>query len=606
MKRLVLFGLIFFDVLIANAGSISVNLDVTATAMYESMATTYHDGGSSECRPGQAGGRAETFEPKQTVVSSTSGNGSFGVSGVATYTMSGQIYDTGSYTPRVLNIRFDLDNGLENDVYGRRRAIIKFEDVLNPSETADIRFHCGHNTQSAVFSRGLAKGSMVLRYKVPDGVWFLKSKIRQTQHLASLDLRFNGALHTFSVAEGHLLTVKPGSILEIVVELGTLAPTGGLEGSIEWDVQPVIESKIPDKSYSVLGRGGIGLKSWPDKILESSAATAVDTFKILGAPMSEGERVIAVVARIAASKQIREQIIRDNRTDGVALMIDQDLGEIARKHGSFGSMKSNLFWEIKAAASIANYLLAFDVASQAVNFCQSVSVETVDKGRTVDVKAVKLIWYYLNGVMNRIRYYNFENYRAIFGEIKRLQTAGYSYGQVMRDEARRKGLLKAYKILTEMDLSKMPFTSAHNDVLFISRKLGSLGPSEQTMQSILSGLKDLSVREKPFVSDTMQRFLKFRDDNNEKIEISDLIERLNQMIDRQKEISFELESKIRVLSFDTASSAGATGLVDKLVTKNMSMMTDVLRETEFEAVRGALMQYQNSELLFEKAKICAP
>jgi hypothetical protein len=590
---------------LAHAQEASVRVQITPTVEYDSRQTTFHDGGSMRCHPEWSGGRSEPFEPLRQKAESSE-NFELLQSDVRTISLSGNVYGKGHYDLRRLRFQTDIQQPI--DPYAARYFRLNISDWTFDTIDGDDSFDCGHTRYSALFARSILNGEISFAYKMPKGVWVVKVRQDSSDHLSLV--KEDAVIGALRVGRGLkpneiLVWAKPGSTLEFKYRFHDFAPGKSVKGDARLGIQPLIESTLPDQMYSGIGKM-ISIQDAPEALAASAKLNTKNdaVFLALNAPMTNEEKLLALLSRIVASKTVREQMIKANRTEALNDFISRDLASFV-----YGAEAEALSADIKAMASFAAYALSVDLLRDTAPYCSMTDVETPVAGRTISVRGVKLAWYYLSQAYARIKYYNFENYRAIFSEIAAYERTGLTYSEVMRDPTKRSNLQRAYKALTAMDLSKMPFSAALTDVQFILKKFKTVASSETDMNRILADLTSLAKEERPFVRATMDRFMQFNESNQEKVVIADLIQKLDSIVARQDRVQSDLKDRVRFLSFDESSVSELASFLSQLITRNIEILQTPLSikdvvQVDFDKLREAFITENNVDPLISTVQEC--
>lgn len=242
---------------------------------------------------------------------------------------------------------------------------------------------------------------------------------------------------------------------------------------------------------------------------------------------------------------------------------------------------------LKVASAMAAFQIARAVLIDMSAYCQDVEVYMPFTGERQQVLGLKAASFWLSRSMNYIKTYSYEPAEVFLQELQQLQEGGLTPAKIAKDPKLRTKVQNGYKIvLQSMALDGGPFNRAYVDFNKMAqsfKNIQSLGPDQE---KVLTELKSANKAEEEFIAYFSSVMNQLRPTNTQPINYVDAFTKIQEMKQRQSEITVLLKSSIRVLSLDASNEPGQimNQIID-LVTNQVNVFKNPVNVLYFDSLR---------------------
>lgn len=360
------------------------------------------------------------------------------------------------------------------------------------------------------------------------------------------------------------------------------------DGSFSIDFIPVGKGELTERQIN-------DLKSQMSVILNgpSSVSSQLNPNNIFGAFT---DTAISFINNPQGTKTIAAGL----STKEIYLLID-DLRKVAHS-----SDLSAGVWDARAAASILSFELSLLLLNDLGPYCSTMEVHLPYTDKTVNTLGLRMAHLYLARALSRVENYRFSQYREFLDQMSRYQNAGLSYSAVRTDPAKMQQMRDAYNILKAVAGDGItPFGAALTEVKFVLSKFKSIGAGQATTDEILTLLSGLSEVEDKFVQDFVLKLREFKSNNHNKVDVTDLKERVARIEREQQQVLHLMRHNVRFLSLgEGADTSSFVSMMQNLISNNVSIFRKPLQFAVFESIRAAYVNNESVNQTLKQAEQC--
>ncbi len=444
---------------------------------------------------------------------------------------------------------------------------------------------CNHWDGMTTPSSASTSGQINIHYQVPPKVWLLKISRKDfnglftNQSIIGFEGNLNGDLNNMD-NKFVFVWVKPNTQFTIKLNFSEAVLGNQKLFDIFFNIKP------------------FGL-TIPDFKKIRTVASEIDKEKLLP-PFNESliERTLSLAANTEDSnKNITELNIRD------AIELSDQFFKVS--NSVIPDAQNGL--TIKTAAAMAGFQIAHFVLKDLSRYCREVSIYLPFSQREVRTSGLRAAGYWLSRSLSIVKNYSFADFEALFDELSMIQSNGYSYAQVFANENLRLKVKKSFEFIDRnVDMSHSPMISAVNGINKTLEVIGSLGPSDQETQSMLTKLNELRALEDSFFAEYDRLGDSFKPTNNDKINVVPALEMLAKLKLGQKVIENNMIENIHLLTINSSEDKNS------LFTQFASLLSHQINLVEkenssipfYEFVRKAYFESQEFVPIIETARAC--
>ena len=465
---------------------------------------------------------------------------------------------------------------------------ITLEDFVKNFHQDQIE-SCSHNHIYHTYQSGKVNAKFIISYKVPKNVWGVKIHEGNNNNVFTFDSESDQ-----NILQGHNKTAKerwvwaePGSEIKKIFTIKDFAQGTRVNSSYTISFEPLNK---PLNSKNDVVKALNYIKAQSKTLTNKLKENEFQNFLIIGFSLLKEKDLLKMAL--------------DSYSTTELFMLSENLYKLANE-----KIKNDdivLEAHVKTMAAVLSNEIGNIFIESMEPYCSVREVKLPYTSETINVLGIRYADFLMRRVIGQVESFSFEAHMSFLKKLKELQSQGYTYRNVLKNDELRIQMQKASRTLRKRaKLNERPFANAIIDLRQVYTVFKSFGTGAEHGNAILEQLTHLSELENSFTSQLLDHILNYSLDNNKNISIDHLVNMLDEISFKQAEVASRMTSHMRFLSIDGA--AGKNSLVDLLTrvkTHQLNIIQNPSKLETFENVREKYLDKNRTDKNVETFYAC--